>query len=184
MPGRPERRPAGILLACAAMALVTGLIAFLTVGDSGPATAAGANRVEVDFDEWGLESDVAEVEAGKLTFVVNNVGKVDHELLVIKTDLPADELPQGISGPNPKFIGKLVLGKPHQHISTNDSYALVNREPDANTKDHILPGDTEAFDVDDVKPGNYVLYCNLPGHYNRGQYASLKVTAPAGSDTN
>ena len=157
--------------------LVSGVLAFLLIGDPGVQAAPGSIRIEVGFDEWSVSTPAPEVEAGPATFVVENQGVVDHELLVIRTDLPAGDLPQGIAGPVPGLAGELVVGKPHQHVSTNDSYAVLDRPDDANTKSHIEPGETRAYEVD-LEPGRYVLYCNLPGHYQRGQYIPLIVTDP------
>lgn len=175
--GRPARPLVRGVLAPLAAIAVSGVLAFLLIGNPGVQAAPGTIRIEVGFDEWTIDNPTPTVAAGPATFVVENNGVVDHELLVLRTDTAAGELPQGISGPVPELAGKLVIGKPHQHISTNDSYAVLNRPEDANTAGHIKPGESRAFEAD-LKPGKYVLYCNLPGHYQRGQYMELIVTEP------
>lgn len=179
-PADTRRLPRTLLVLCLGLAAASGALAFAAIGDGAVATAPGSERLEVSFDEWSVETAGDPIEAGPVTVAVENRGAVDHELLILKTNLPAGELPQGISGPNPKLAGDLVLGRPHQHVSTNDSYAVLDRAPDRNTRDHIQPGERIAVEVE-LTPGDYALYCNLPGHYNRGQFTSLTATAPTRS---
>ena len=43
----------------------------------------------------------------------------------------------------------------------------------------MRPGATKTITID-LKPGHYVLFCNLPGHYAAGMHQDFWVT-PAGS---
>ena len=49
---------------------------------AGPAKRAGTRRVRVTLGEMYVRPSVRSVPAGKVTFVVRNVGKVEHELIV------------------------------------------------------------------------------------------------------
>jgi uncharacterized cupredoxin-like copper-binding protein len=142
------------------------IVAAIVLSFGGGADAGGAFKVTLD--EWRISPETATLKAGKVTFVAENTGKVEHELLVLKTDLAADELPVGLEGPALTLPGmKLVLGKPHQHKSGFDfDGALRNR--------HINPG-SDRRDVVTLTKGRYVLLCNLPGHYQAGQRATLVV---------
>lgn len=61
------------------------------------ATACGGSeetvQVEVTLAEFSIRPAVGEIEAGEVTFVVTNDGKEPHEFVIIKSDLPAGELP-------------------------------------------------------------------------------------------
>lgn len=172
--------PVRILTGMVALIIASGAFTYVAIGDQGVATAPGSQRLEVTLDEWTVEPGVPSIAAGKTTVVVSNTGELEHELLALrldddKADLAADELPAGIAGPVPKLAGKLLLGKAHRHVATNDSYAVLDREPDANTERHVLPGGERAFEAD-LTPGSYVLYCSLPGHYFHGQATRFEVT--------
>lgn len=39
-------------------------------------------------------------------------------------------------------------------------------------------GNTEVFEIEPIAPGKYVMFCSLPGHYQRGEYAGFEVIAP------
>jgi uncharacterized cupredoxin-like copper-binding protein len=54
---------------------------------------AGVATVRVELGEYDIKVDKAEVAAGKVRFVAKNVGQMEHELIVLRTDLPADRLP-------------------------------------------------------------------------------------------
>ena len=66
-----------------------GMFAGFTVNS--PDDSASAT-VGVELGEWFVNPGTAPVAAGSVTFEVRNVGKSDHELVVIKTDLAPDAL--------------------------------------------------------------------------------------------
>ncbi|HEX6228124.1 MAG TPA: hypothetical protein VFZ41_01525 [Solirubrobacterales bacterium] len=95
-------------------------------GDSGTAeTAKGSgdaaseaalsNKVKVTMGEWFFRVDHARVKAGKVTVTARNGGDIEHELIVVKTDLPADEMPMTPEGLDVDKAGELVIGEPHGH---------------------------------------------------------------------
>lgn len=141
--------------------LVAGLVALARPSGG----EAGGPTVAVDLTEYEIDVSRSELRAGKVRFETRNLGKIEHELLVIKTDLPADRLPLGLNGPSIKMSGKLILGTPHEHRAADH---------DALRKRHIQPGRARR-DTVDLEPGRYVLLCNLPGHYQAGQRTSLVV---------
>ena len=165
--GRP--RLSSLLAAATVAIALSGAGAVLLIGDTSIKAAPGTEAVELAFDEWTLESAKAEIPAGPTTFIAENRGMVDHELLVVKTEIDPAELPQGIAGPLPRLAGDLVLGKEHQHVSS------LGTGDQPKGADHIVPGETEAYEVD-LEPGQYALFCNLAGHYRRGQYTGLTVS--------
>ena len=146
------------LLAAVVAVLATGaVVAAALAASSG--TAGGGSRVEVVLDEWRVAPAVRSVPAGEVTFETRNEGAVEHELRVVRTALPPDRLG------DPRFAGVYAVGAPHDH------FAQAAGLPSP----HVRPGERRV-DVAELTPGDYVLFCSLPGHYARGQRAALRVT--------
>jgi uncharacterized cupredoxin-like copper-binding protein len=116
--------------------------------EAGTGTPVGA--AEKDFS---IELDTASTEAGSTTFDVDNAGPSTHEFVVFATDLDPASLPVGDDG-NVDEEGEGVT-----HIDEIED---------------IGSGCSASLTVD-LAAGNYVLICNLPGHYAAGMHAPLKV---------
>jgi uncharacterized cupredoxin-like copper-binding protein len=112
-----------------------------------PAPAAAGNTVDASLKEWSITDKQQTVKAGKVTFNASNDGSAPHELVVLKTDKPAGDLGSG------------------SEVSEKDSVGEVS---------DIQPGASGKKTLD-LKPGKYVLICNLPGHYAQGMHTSLVV---------
>lgn len=130
----------------------TAVLAFV------PGAAAGQAAVEVDLTESppSVTPRPASVAAGEVVFEASNVGAIQHELVVIRTDLAADALP--VSGDNVDLSGLDVV---------------------ADT-DPFPAGESRTADVN-LTAGDYVLICNVPGHYGLGMREALTATAGAGA---
>jgi uncharacterized cupredoxin-like copper-binding protein len=118
-----------------------------------------AAQVNVTLAEWSVTPDPTTISAGGVYFLANNMGPADpHELVIIRTDLPPDQLPV-VDGKVPEdqveFIGEIEA---------------------------FAPG-TQAADTFTLAPGSYALICNiaemeggqLESHYQLGMSASLVV---------
>ena len=102
----------------------------------------------------GITTDSSSVQAGKITFDVENDSKsLVHEMLVVKVDSPADALPY------------------------DDQAAKVyeDRVADFGEVSELEPNQTGKLAVN-LKPGHYLLVCNMPGHYKMKMYTELTVT--------
>jgi uncharacterized cupredoxin-like copper-binding protein len=108
------------------------------------------------------------VPAGDVTFVVKNTGTIEHEAVVLKTNVPYDKLPVTYGGDPP------VRVKTGANKVSED--ANIGETGDPNLK----PGDTRTFTIKDMVAGSYVIVCNLAGHYGKGMRAPLTVV-PKGS---
>ena len=111
---------------------------------------AGGPGVAVGLAEWSVTAAQPSVDADGVTFNVTNAGAVAHEFVVIRSDLPADGLP--VAGGRGDESGLDVVG----------------RIPE-------FAGGTSASMTFDLTPGNYVLICNIPGHYGLGMATTLTV---------
>lgn len=113
------------------------------------ASGGGTNAtVSTILTEFKIAPSVRSVTAGKVTFSVKNAGKVTHELIVVKTN----KAPGSLAGTGARASEKGSLGE----VSG------------------LKPGKSAKLTVT-LKPGRYVLLCNLPGHYTSGQYIGFIV---------
>lgn len=128
--------------------MLAALAALAPVGGASAARAAGqAKIVTVTLSEWKLVPSLKRVPAGKVTFVIRNKGKFVHELVLTRTNAAPGKLPVS------------------NGVAKAKALAAVR---------NIAPGQTRRVTVT-LKAGKYVLLCNLPAHYQSGQYAGLVV---------
>jgi uncharacterized cupredoxin-like copper-binding protein len=120
------------------------------------AVAAGCSSEEegldTTLDEYSIRLGDHRVEAGSKTFRASNDGAIAHQLIVLRTKRPAGRLPvdDGVVDTGAKGIdvaGELEL---------------------------VPAGASEALQVR-LRPGSYVLICNIAGHYTSGMHTSLGV---------
>src|SRR6266511_3015310 len=90
------------------------------------------------------------VKAGPTNITFKNAGTKEHEVVVLKTDTPAD---------------KLKVGANH----------AVSEAASVGEDSETKPGKTKSTTID-LQPGTYVLVCNIERHYEKGMYAALTVT--------
>ena len=108
--------------------------------------------VDVPHWEWEMHVSTDTAPAGIVTFNAINQGAIPHNLRLAKTDLAPDALPVDRS----TFMvdeGQLDV-------------LAASRDLDA--------GESEQLTVE-LRPGNYVLFCNIVGHYQTGLYIGFSV---------
>ncbi len=94
------------------------------------------------------------VEAGAVTFDVTNWSHdLIHEMLVVSVANPDVQLP---------------YDREKQRIDEDQIKSLGETE-------EMQPGAVKTLTLD-LKPGTYLLVCNLPGHYAAGMWTVLTVT--------
>ncbi len=182
--------------ACRSMLGLLGVLAFgavLTVACAPPNSPAGSNDGGVPINtaagavSAGAPIDVALVDtkgldgpmsiasfattapAGDVTFVVKNLGTIEHEMVVVKTDTPFDKIPIADSGdpPVPVTSGADKIDEADNVAETGDP--------------NLQPGDTRTFVAAGLAPGHYVLVCNIAKHYGLGMRAAFTVTGSSTS---
>lgn len=94
------------------------------------------------------------VSAGDVTFTVKNTGTIEHEVVVLKTDTPFDQLQVGKSEPDKV-----------------DEASSVGETGDPALK----AGETRSFTVKGLGAGSYVLVCNIAKHYANGMRAAFSA---------
>jgi hypothetical protein len=115
--------------------------------------------VTVRLSEWEAAPAAREIEPGKVRFEVSNSGTMPHELVVVKSDLPPEEL-------------EVVNGKVDE-----SRVNVIDRTPSV-----AASGNAES--TLELSPGKYVLLCNIVdqpagaeavSHFENGMYASFLV---------
>jgi uncharacterized cupredoxin-like copper-binding protein len=126
-----------------------GGVTATTAASGGPAVVNVVGGEKPD-GKYYFTVTPASVKAGSTTITFKNVGTMEHEVVVLKTDTPANQL-------------KVEA----DHTVSED--ASVGE--DSETK----PGRSKSTTIN-LQPGKYVLVCNIERHYQKGMYAALTVT--------
>ena len=138
-----------LVLVLAALALAVPL----TVARRQEPTPSGI-PVNVLLEDFRVRLDTADVPAGTVRFRILGQGPTSHEFIVVRTDRAPGKLPLQPDG--------LTVGEERKGIDFLE--------------------EVEGLDIDDrqtlvldLAAGNYVMYCNLEGHYLGGMYEALTV---------
>jgi uncharacterized cupredoxin-like copper-binding protein len=119
---------------------------------------SGDDARSIDVVMQNFKIDIPRViHAGRVRFVVRNSGPSMHEFNVVRTSLAAADLPKNAAG------------------------TVADTDPHPGFK-HL--GEVEGIDIGQRKtltltllPGDYVVYCNMDGHYEVGMAAKVTVVA-------
>jgi uncharacterized cupredoxin-like copper-binding protein len=114
--------------------------------------AAAADAIKVKLVDDAIQVEQGSAKAGKVSFEVKNDSLTEsHEMVVIAK--PASDIPYDAKKK------RVVEGK-------IKSFGEVSG---------IKPGATKTFALN-LKPGDYMLICNMPGHYADGMKTNFTVT--------
>ena len=152
MSGSGARSRRGRVLA-SALAIGLGLALGLT-GCSSSASRSAGSRIDVTMHDFGIKVSRRSVPAGTVVLHVTNNGPSTHEFNVDLTNYHAGDFPLKRDG--------LTVKEDAAGLRRIDSIEQINLH---RTEDLTL----------DLKPGRYVLWCNLEGHYLGGMHQSFDV---------
>jgi uncharacterized cupredoxin-like copper-binding protein len=146
------------LLAVALLLTLSALLLVTACSDSddngGSPTQAQGQVLSVTLNEYSITDEeggpLPAADAGTIDFVATNEGILAHDLIVISTDVPADQLPLDGSAVD---VGALDVTASVQAIPSGQTDTLVS----------------------ELETGDYVLICNVSGHYELGMYTSITV---------
>ena len=138
-----------------------GLLAFTACSDdddddASTDTNSSANTVKATEADGTIKLDKTSSDTGNIDFEIQNTGKLTHEFVVLKTDLAQDKLP-------------LTADRSTVDESADGVDEVCEREG-------IAPGTQAELSFDDLASGNYVLICNVPGHYGLGMHTAFTVS--------
>jgi len=125
-------------------------------------SAEGETHITLVLKDFSIDPNTNRAKAGRFTLEAVNEGKGLHELVILKTDLNPAALPRKEATP--------LQGMPTQYLVDED-------DPRIQTIDEIeeFPSGTNQKKTVALEPGHYVLFCNIPGHYDKGMHASLHI---------
>jgi uncharacterized cupredoxin-like copper-binding protein len=123
------------------------------VADSAAAQSEVSTVVKVTISDGNLQVSPSSVPAGPVTFQVSVIGDLDHEIQVIKTQLDPKSLPAGME---PGVVDEDAVGDKAGEIED-------------------IVADSPLQDTFSLTSGRYVVFCNVPGHYAKGEVATLDV---------
>ena len=126
-----------------------GVTVTTAAASAGPAAVNVVGGEKPD-GKYYLTATPGSVQAGPTTITFKNVGTKVHEVIVLKTDTPA---------------GKLKVGANHE-VSEAASVGEDSETDAGKTKTTTIA----------LKPGNYLLVCNIAGHYEKGMYTAFTVS--------
>ena len=128
---------------------LTACAGYVAIAPSAPQT------IHVSMTDYSFQLTPATISPGEVTFVVeNDSNMLMHQMVVVKTYLRPDELPDAFPG---KMIGE-----------GSDVLTEVGAVGD------LSPGKTGQLTVR-LDPGHYVYLCDTPGHYMKGMYGDFTV---------
>jgi uncharacterized cupredoxin-like copper-binding protein len=152
-PAAHRRRPRATLrlavlaVPAAAALLVAGCGSSDNESAASPNHAA-ANAVTIKATEYAFAPSAVTVKAGKVKLTLDNEGKIEHEVVLLKGGQAAGSL-------------KVKGGR----VSEDTSVGEVSETAAGAKKSVTL----------DLQPGRYVLVCNIAGHYQGGMFGTLTV---------
>jgi uncharacterized cupredoxin-like copper-binding protein len=106
--------------------------------------------VAVTMKDYRVELSVTTVKAGSVKFGIKNAASMEHSFELIKTDLPFDKLPVDTGAAKAKEDGLIKQVK-------------------------TLGVGKVAVVTADLAAGNYVVICNVAGHYQLGMRVAFTV---------
>jgi uncharacterized cupredoxin-like copper-binding protein len=170
--GRRMSQAAAVTMA-AAVLVGGGATAVLASAPGRAGATAGDKKAKVTTvnvtlaDTQGLNAPMtmtvtpASAKAGKVKFVVANTGTIVHELIVLKTTTPFDQLPVADAGDPPAPV--------------TSGANKVSEATSAGETGNVASGKTKSVTLT-LKKGTYALVCNIAQHYGLGMRAAFSVT--------
>lgn len=121
---------------------------------AGPGMGMAMPGADMSMATMGVTPDIDSAPAGEITFeAVNDSKEMVHEMVVAPVADPDTPLP----------------------------YDAANEKVDEDAAGHLgevaelEPGQSGALRIT-MRPGRYILYCNIPGHYALGMWTLFTVT--------
>src|SRR5690606_18688110 len=107
--------------------------------------------VEAVLDDFSIELAAMSAPAGSVSFNIANGGDLTHDFIVLTTDLDPGNLPQDATA-RVEIDGDTVTRVDGvEQIPTNEADTLTAELPQ----------------------GDYVIICNVAGHYEQGMYTTF-----------
>lgn len=141
-----------------AVLAIAALSAFCAVSPAFAAETVAVSLVGERGGEMAIKLDHASMPAGQITFhVVNSAMNTPHEMVLVKAD-----------SPDAKLAVDAATNRVNEKALTSEGEV-----------GGLKAGQSGDLSVK-LEPGNYMLICNVKGHYAAGMHIAFTVTAAAG----
>jgi uncharacterized cupredoxin-like copper-binding protein len=120
-----------------------------------PLTSAAVHDDTATLYEFKITLASDTLAAGSDTFKVTNAGTIGHEFVIKRTGLTDSALPTKADG---------TIDEESPELSQVGEVEIAT------------PGATKDL-AENLAPGTYVFFCNIPGHYAGGMHGSFTVTS-------
>jgi uncharacterized cupredoxin-like copper-binding protein len=114
-------------------------------------SVVAGRHVTVTMGDFFFKPQNVTVPAGKVVITTPNTGSAEHELVLLRTNTDPAKLKSEKDGE-----------------AEEDAYSSPGEIAD-------VEAGTTKHATFHLKPGNYVMICNVPGHYKAGMYGRLIV---------
>ena len=121
-----------------------------TVEATEAAGEAAETEIGATLTEFAIELTAASAPAGEVTFNAENAGALPHELVVLRSDEAPESLP---------LDGAVV---------DESDLDIVGRIAE-------FPASESESGTFTLEAGNYILFCNIAGHYQGGMVTAFTV---------
>jgi len=112
--------------------------------------------VSISLHDFRIDSSISTTTSTDVIFEVHDLAPATHEFVLVRSDLPADDLPIAADG-----------------LSVDE-----DRLHPVGEIGEVETGTTETLALH-LAPGRYVFFCNLEGHYLGGMHGAIEVRADA-----
>jgi uncharacterized cupredoxin-like copper-binding protein len=144
--------PRKVVTLAATLALAVLTVACSKSSDGGGGDTSGSSTISSTMKDFAISLSSTNASPGEVTFKITNDGPSTHEFVVIKTD----DAPEALPTQGPEVI--------------EDAAGLSN----IGEAEDIETGGTATLTLT-LESGNYVVICNLEGHYKGGMHAGFTV---------
>ena len=134
---------------------MTALVAsvLMLTGCTGGSSRPNAS-INVAIQDFRITPSLSTIRPGAVALLVHDKGPSTHEFVIVRTDLPSDQLPLRPDG-----------------LRVDEDSPQLRRVDELSELDI---GDRAQLIIS-LSPGKYVFFCNLEGHYLGGMHAQLQV---------
>ena len=128
---------------------------------AGAASGEPENKIAGSVGEWFVKVGSTRAYSGDVTFAITNFGTIEHEFLVVKTDIEP---------------GRITLGADDRFDEELEGIEVIDEiaEFKVNT--------TGLLKVN-LDLGTYQLLCNIKGHYKAGMWRAFEVVEGEAKET-
>jgi uncharacterized cupredoxin-like copper-binding protein len=141
---------AALMLAMAACSSDSSTSSAAASTSTSPDSSSGST-IDATIKDFSISLDPSTATAGEVTFDITNEGPSTHEFVVIQTDDAPDDLPV------------------ENDEVTEDGLTVIGEQED-------IPASSTASLTLTLDAGQYVVFCNITGHYSQGMYSGLTVS--------